>query len=203
MPDPGPQYTPAANTPGQPRNPPVPAVITGPRAASIFEIPNTAWRDTLVPASFNGAQFHCEQHSLESGRRLVEHEFPKRDLPYAEDLGHRAITWEVRGYIIAYPFDVSNSVLYQRDYREGRDALMRELLKGGPFKLQVQTLPSLTVYCERFRLTEQEKLGGYCTFDMTFREMGTIPFSIENTRTSVILRSTELRDQILARMAMT
>ncbi len=185
------------------RNPPVPGYVPGAHAAHIMEIPNTAWRDTLVPASFNGAQFHCEQHSLESGRRLVEHEFPKRDLPYAEDLGHRAITWEVRGYIIAYPFDVNNSILYQRDYRNGRDALARELLKGGPFTLQVQTLPPLIVYCERFRLTEQEKVGGYCTFDMTFREAGSYPFSLQDTRTSVLLRSTELRDQILARMAQT
>jgi prophage DNA circulation protein len=198
MPDPNPPQTPLT------RNPPSPAAaISGPRASSIFEIPNTAWRDTLVPASFNGAPFHCEQYSVESGRRLIEHEFPKRDLPYAEDMGHRAMSWEVRGYIIAFPINVRNSLLYQRDYRNARDALVRELLKGGPFTLQVQTLPSMTVYCERFRLGEQEKVGGYCTFDMTFREAGTIPFALQDSRTSILMRSTELRDQILARMAKT
>lgn len=116
-------------------------------------------------------------------------------------MGHRAITWEVRGYVIVYPYDVKDSTLYQRDYRNARDALMRELDKGGPAKLQMQTLPPLTVMCERYRVTEQEKIGGYCTFDMTFREMGTAPFALADTRTSVLLASTALRDQILQQLA--
>jgi hypothetical protein len=166
-----------------------------------MEIPNTAWRDTLVPATFNGAPFHCEQHSFESGRRIVEHEFPKRDLPYCEDMGHRAITWEVRGYVIAFPTNIEGQLLYQRDYRNARDALMRELDKGGPFALQVQTLPSLIVYCERYRVTEQEKIGGYAVFDMHFREAGAYPWVLADTRTSTLNRSSELKEQILQMLA--
>ena len=181
------------------KNPPDPASIPGPRAATIFEIPNTVWRDELVPASFNGAPFHCEQYSVESGRRLVEHEFPKRDLPYCEDMGHRAFTFDVRGYIIAYPYDADGGI-YQRDYRNGRDALIRELEKGGPFTLQMQTLPPFTVMCERYRLTEQEKFGGYCTFDMSFREAGDITTGLGNTRTSLFNTSTALRAATLAQM---
>jgi prophage DNA circulation protein len=183
------------------RNVNAPESFSGPRASSIFEIPNTVWRDTLVPASFAGMQFHCEQNSVESGRRLIVHEYPKRDQPYTEDMGHRAITWEVRGYIIAYPYDVANSVLYTRDYRNARDDLIRALNQGGPAALQMQTLPSLIVYCERYRLTETEKLGGYCVFDMTFREAGFAPFAAADTRTSLINRSTDLRNQILSQLA--
>jgi prophage DNA circulation protein len=154
-----------------------------------------------MPASFAGAQFHCEQNSVESGLRLIVHEYPKRNQPYTESMGHRAITWEVRGYIIAYPYDVDNSVLYQRDYRNARDDLIAALNQGGPAYLQMQTLPPLSVYCERYRLTETEKLGGYCTFDMTFREAGGAPFAATDTRSSLLIKSTDLRTQILSRLA--
>jgi len=203
MPDPGPEFVlvPPQTQPGQTRNPPVPGYAPGPHASQIMELPNTTWRDTLVPASFNGATFHCEQHGFESGRRLVEHEFPKRDLPYCEDMGHRAITWEVRGYVIVFPTNVAGNLLYQRDYRNARDALIRELDKGGPFPLQIQTMPALIVFCERYRVTEQEKFGGYAVFDMHFREAGAYPFVLADTRTSVLNHATDLRDQIQQMLA--
>jgi prophage DNA circulation protein len=179
------------------RPPPVPEQFGGPRASQIMELPNTLWRDELVPASFNGATFHCEQVGIESGRRIVEHEYPKRDLPYSEDMGHRAFTWEIRGYIICYPFDMAGNQLYQRDYRNARDALMKELDAGGPFTLQVQTFPPFTMICERYRVSEQEKYGGFCTFDMTFREAGTVPFAATETRTSLLNTATTMRAMIL------
>jgi prophage DNA circulation protein len=172
----------------------------GPQVSQIMELPNAQWRDELVPASFNGAEFHCEQVGIESGRRIVEHEYPKRDLPYAEDMGHRAFTWEIRGYIICYPTDVGGSELYSRDYRNARDALIAELDKGGPAALQVQTFPPFTMICERYRVSEQERFGGFCTFDMVFREAGTQPFAATETRTNLINSSTNMRDIILQRL---
>ncbi|HEX4200928.1 MAG TPA: DNA circularization N-terminal domain-containing protein [Chthoniobacterales bacterium] len=165
--------------------------------ASIFQIPNTPWRDALIPASFRGAEFHIEAHGLETGRRLVVHEFPKRDYPYTEDMGHKAISWSVRGYCIAYPVNISGSDLYQRDYRTARDALYRVLAAGLPGMLQVQTLPPMNVWCQRFRLTEEERLGGYCVFDMTFVESGVAPFALEDTSTTLINRSSALRDIVM------
>jgi prophage DNA circulation protein len=175
-----------------------PAVVSG--VGSIFDLPSP-WRDYLVPASFRGAVFHCEQHALESGLRMIEHEFPKRDLPFAENMGHRATNWSVRGYCITYPMDVSINNLYRRDYRLARDELVRQLDSGTPGLLQVQTLPSMMVWCERYRLTEEEKLGGYCVFDMTFIEAGTEPFALDSTRTALINMSTDLRQQILASLS--
>jgi prophage DNA circulation protein len=167
---------------------------------SILDIRNP-WRDNLIPASFRGARFHVEAHSLESGRRMVEHEFPKRDLPYAEDMGHKAISWSVRGYCIAYPLDVAGSDLYQRNYQIARDALYRVLADASAGVLQVQTMPPFTVWCQRFRLTEEEQKGGYCTFDMTFIEAGTEPYALEDTATALINKSQDLRNQILAQLA--
>lgn len=138
--------------------------------SGIFD-PKTPWRDALMPAAFNGAMFHCEVNSREGGRRIVVHQFPKKDLPYAEDMGRHAREFSVRGYCIVFPYD-TNVPLYQRDYRVPRDMLLSQLEAGNPGILQLPTQPPQVVVCPRFRMTEEEKFGGYCVFDMTFVEYG-------------------------------
>src|SRR5262245_53821924 len=126
---------------------------------------NSAWRYNLLPASFRGAHFHVESGSKESGRRIVTHEFPKKELPYSEDMGRRAYEFSVRGYIISYPFDTDSSdpgyELQLRDYRIARDALDQELVRGEPGILQLPTLAPMLVVCPRYRLSEEERFGGY------------------------------------------
>jgi len=79
--------------------------------ASIFDLRYgrqhlpSPWRSSLLPASFMGARFHCDTNTIESGRRFVEHEFPKKELPYAEDMGRRAKSFSLRGYIIVFPYE--------------------------------------------------------------------------------------------------
>ena len=49
---------------------------------------------------------------MEGGRRIVMHEFPKKDIGYPEDMGRRARRFSVRGYIINLPRrDVRAAVL--------------------------------------------------------------------------------------------
>src|SRR6201993_402703 len=109
---------------------------------TIFELtPGVpSWRDDWVRATYNGAPFHCEANSRESGRRIVEHEFPKKELPYAEDMGRHAREFTIRGYCIVFPYD-SELTLYQRDYRIPRDALIAQLETEGPGVLQLPTQP--------------------------------------------------------------
>jgi hypothetical protein len=107
---------------------------------------------------------------------MVEHEFPKKMLPYAESMGHKAITWSVRGYFATFPFDSQDNVLNTTDYTRGRDELALALDSNNPGWLQIHTMPPLYCYCQRWRLTESEKQGGYCTFDMEFIEYGLQPF---------------------------
>ena len=164
---------------------------------TIFDIPNTKWRDELLPASFRGAQFHIDTGGIESGRRIVTHEFPKKELPWAEDMGRRAVTCEVRGYCIAYPFDVDRTGLYQRDYRVARNALRVELDKGTPGVLQLPTLPPITVVCPRYRLTEESKAGGFCTFDMSFVELGEAPLQyVPNAAMNLQVMSSNMKDRM-------
>jgi prophage DNA circulation protein len=162
----------------------------------ITEIPNTPWRDALMPASYRGAQFHVEAASQENGRRIVMHQFPKRDIPYAEDMGREAFTFTVRAYCIAYPFNTDQR-LYQRDYRISRNALIEQLEQEGMGDLQLPLLPSMKVVVQKYRVTEEQKTGGYCTFDITFAEAGKALPPFEDTRGKVIDASGKLKLQTI------
>ena len=85
----------------------------------------------MLPASFNGARSPLREHRRESGRRIVEHQFPKKDLPYAEDMGRSAREFTVRGYCIVFPFDTGDG-LRTIDYTVVRDLLIAALEAEGP-----------------------------------------------------------------------
>jgi prophage DNA circulation protein len=169
--------------------------------SSMFDLPS-AWRGDMMPASFMGARFHCEMNSRESGRRIVEHEFPKKDLPYAEDMGRHAREFTIRGYCIVFMYD-TDTPLWQRDYRVPRDLLIAALEKEGPGILQLPTQPPQMVVCPRYRLTEEERFGGYCVFDMTFQEYGLDPQQIGTASTGILVAgaSQTLRDEVMRVLA--
>jgi prophage DNA circulation protein len=141
---------------------------------------HVAWRREWMPARFRDAYFHVEIGAKENGRRIIVHEFPKKEYPYAEDMGRKAIEFSVTGYVICFPFDsdsaAQNASLYQRDYRIARDKLIRELEREGPGELQLPTLPLMNVVCSRYRVQERRQLGGYAEFEMLFYEKGKKPF---------------------------
>lgn len=138
------------------------------------------WRSRLRPASFRGVRFHVDSAVRDSGRRIVSHEFPKRDLGYAEDMGRRAREFTIRAYLIVYPHenpndDPAEAVLKKRNYIPQRDVLIRALEVEGPAELELPLLGRLIVVCQRYRITEETKYGGYCVFDLTFIEYGQAP----------------------------
>jgi prophage DNA circulation protein len=118
------------------------------------------WKLNLTPASFRGAQFHVEQGERSGGRRDLVHEFPKRDIPYSEDLGRRALRFTVRGYIVGptYTFD--------------RDALISALEQEGPGTLILPTSAAQQVEVDHYAVIERRERGGMCEFEMTFTEAG-------------------------------
>jgi hypothetical protein len=165
--------------------------------ATIRDI-HTPWRDALLPAMFDGVPFFCDTGVRETGRRAVVHEYPKRDTPYAEDMGRRAVQYSVRGYVISYVRDAGLNLvtpdasvqpvggfaasLYMRDYRIARDLLQARLDEPGEGVLQLPNMGraafgdvlTLTAVCSGYRMTEEDRLGGFCVFDMTFVEFGLI-----------------------------
>jgi prophage DNA circulation protein len=148
------------------------------KATKILELESgKAWRDKWMPAKFRGARFHVETAVRESGRRVVNHEFPKRDVPYAEDMGRRAREFTVRGYIIVYPKDIGGegNELKKKNYIQARDKLIEALEEDGPAALQLPLLGYMKVACTKYRVTEESRTGGYCVFDMSFTEFGQAP----------------------------
>jgi prophage DNA circulation protein len=148
--------------------------------ATIRDLPSL-WRRDLRTASFRNAEFHVEVTGQENGRRIVTHEFAKKEEPYSEDMGRQAMKFSLRGYCICYPIrpedeQQNRSLLYRRDYRLARDALLIELETEGPGRLVLPTLPSMLVVNTGYRLTEEQRTGGYCVFDMQFTELGQKPF---------------------------
>jgi len=158
------------------------------------------WRARLLPAHFDNRMFHVESGGVECGRAIVMHEFPKRDIPYAEDMGKRAIEISVRGYIIQYPQETTIP-LYKRDYTEARDRLRERLDIGGAASLQLPMLAPMVVTCSRYRLTEEERYGGYCVFDMSFVEQGAHPFTpVVDPTEALVRKSQELRENVLSQI---
>lgn len=171
------------------------------------------WRDNMLPAKFRDAPFFVEANSTEGGRRIVQHQYPKKDTPYAEDMGRLAKTITVRAYCISYPYDAGTDQwpLFMRDYRLARDILQARLDEGqyGGLQLPYSDSPyakgqnsQITVACERYRMTEDERFGGYCTFDITFVEAGAIPNTPAiSTGQAVLNGITAMRNQVMAQLA--
>lgn len=136
---------------------------------------NKPW--AIRQASFRGALFYVEVGGKASGRRIVEHEYPKRDDPYAEDMGRRAKRFAITAYIIQSPF-LPNYTLY-------RDRLIRELETEGSGTLVLPTLPPETVVVDTYSVTERRERGGMCEFEIIFFEAGTPVHAIEDTSTRV------------------
>ena len=99
-------------------------------------------------------------HRREGGQRAVTHEFPKKDLPYTETMGRRAMGFSIRGYFITFPFNTGQP-LYQRDYRVPRDNLINVLDAGRPGVLQLPTQAPMWVVCTQYRVAEEQKAGGF------------------------------------------
>jgi prophage DNA circulation protein len=169
------------------------------------------WRDALLPANFDGCFFHVEAGSKENGRRIVVHEFPKKDTPYAEDMGKRAIEFSVRAYCIQYPLDAASGdpvpgderFLYMRDYRIARNLLRDRLEREGSGTLQLPSLPPMRVVCPRYRLSEEERLGGYCVFDIQFVEFGAPPAGPQiSTRDRLLQQAAAMELQTMRNLAL-
>jgi prophage DNA circulation protein len=172
--------------------------------ATIRDLPS-GWRDQLMPADFDGNPFHVESGAIQNGRRIVLHEFPKKDLPYAEDMGRSAFTFTIIGYCIQYPMDLQ-APLYLRDYRVARDLLAARLSQGGPGLLQLPTateaMPPMYVVCTRHELREERERGGMCMFTMNFTEVGLPPFGPTPDAQAQMMQSMNaLRSEVLRMMS--
>lgn len=157
------------------------------------------WRQRLRLASFKRQPFYVDQQGRSSGRRTVVHEYPKRDLPYAEDMGRHALRYQMTGYLIQAPLNPRdpNKNIYlagmPRDYDVARDNLEAVLMNPSPGPLldpynprlqiagaQMYGNLSLPLYgtfpllfmCDKYTIIESREKGGFCQLEMSFVEAG-------------------------------
>jgi prophage DNA circulation protein len=135
--------------------------------SAISDIRNP-WRDRYQTASFRGAMFHVETEQRHGGHRAVVHEYPKRNMPYAEDMGRAAVRFAVQGYLIG------------PNYLDLKDALINALEQDGPGTLRLP-LPyqgqDMEVMVINYGITESRERGGMCGVEMDFVEAGKPGFS--------------------------
>lgn len=141
------------------------------------------WRLELRMAMFRNVPFHVESGGQTSGRRIAMHEYPKRDVPYAEDMGKRATTFEITGYLIEYDRRLG------LDYRRARNQLISALETEGPGTLIHPTLPEMQVMVTGYSVSETRERGGYCVFEMRFIEAGKPANQISLTNTSAAVQN--------------
>ena len=98
-------------------------------------------------------------------------------------------------YCIAYVYDYDT--LYQRDYRVPRDLLRAALDAGGAGYLQLPTYPAKSSPVKRYRLTEEERFGGYCVFDIMFVEQGQAPTPVRSSQQALLNAADVLSLQML------
>lgn len=118
------------------------------------------WKDNLREASFRGVSFKVGKHDLEGGRRVVKHEFPKRDKPATEDMGRKGKAFNVDAFVLG------------DDYMQARDALIRACDEEGSAELIHPYLGTLKVNCEGFSMSESVEEGRVARFSLAFCESG-------------------------------
>lgn len=118
----------------------------------------SAWIEKYQQASFRGVEFFIESANNGFGRRIVTHEFPKRDNPRNEDLGRKAREFSFDAYVIG------------DDYFQHRNDLIKALETPGPGQLVHPYLGVFSVVCQSSRSTETNAEGRVCRFDLQFIE---------------------------------
>jgi len=148
---------------------------------SIRDIHNE-FRDNLVPASFRGAVFHVETSSRASGRRTVVHQYPKRNLPYSEDMGREAVRWQFTGYLILGDKGIGGGFL-------GSIANLIGALEADEAGMLIHpTLGEMFCMCERYSYSDKRTAGGYVEFDMQFIEAGVAAMSMAFSNSGAMLQ---------------
>jgi prophage DNA circulation protein len=123
-------------------------------------LPDQPWRRFEGNASFRGVAFHVDTRTRASGRRIAMHEYPKRDIPYAEDMGRRARKFPITGYLIG------------PDYLTQKNRLIEVFEAEGPGLFQHPALGSINAVVDSYTVLESRERGGMCNIEVQFCEAG-------------------------------
>jgi prophage DNA circulation protein len=135
------------------------------------------WRQNLQPASYNSVPFGVTGTSTSTGRRVVSHEFPGRDLPYVEDLGAKATAYSIDAYVVG------------ADYMSKRSALVAALTAQGPGTLIHPYLGKMRVQVDDVSWEETCADGGLAVIHLTFRQTANVVYPTSATNQAAAVSS--------------
>ncbi|MDN7814916.1 DNA circularization protein [Burkholderia vietnamiensis] len=131
--------------------------------------------DQLRPASFGGKAFVSLAAEGTFGRRNALHEYPKRDDPWAEDMGRAARRFQVTGYLVG------------DDVIEQRDILIQIVEQENGAELVHPTYGRRQVNVMEFRVIERWDKARYFELQFDFVESGNRIFpTADNATTSLV-----------------
>jgi len=123
------------------------------------------WKAGLRNASFRGVQFHVVDRDFESGRRIHNHEYPKRNSNFPEDMGKSTREFSVEAYVIG------------DDYMNRRNRLVAACEQEGPGSYVDHWGITQKVVCTKIKLGESSEEGRMCRFRLDFIEAGSGNFA--------------------------
>ena len=150
-----------------------------------------SWRDRLVGddvgmASFRGAPFSVRSHEYQSGRRVQDHQFPNREVNYAEDLGRATASFRVVGFVVGEDYDLA------------RNRLIKALNEPGPGILSHPWLGRINVSAREFTVREDAESQRMCTVEMAFIEAGAALYPSEGPDESGFLQGLATETRVAA-----
>ena len=138
--------------------------------------------------------FFVDTENRASGRRVAVHQYPKRNAPYAEDMGRQAFRITVQGYLIGSPgLQLDNNVTRNEvDYLTLKDNLIDALEADGPgllrLPLQYKML-DVTVMVQSYTVTESRERGGMASVEMEFIEYGDPAYRTNISTNAEVMKS--------------
>jgi len=118
------------------------------------------FKDELRQGSFRGVKFFTDTSTKTLGRRAVQHEIPKRDLPFTDDNGRVAETYELEGHILG------------DDYFTQKKELEKIFTKEGPGELIHPYYGAVFVQVGTVTIQESNLSGFIAKFSAKFLEAG-------------------------------
>lgn len=118
------------------------------------------WLATLWAASYKGVPFFIDRDDESGSRRIVVHEFPKRDDPFLEDLGEGARYFEGTAYTAGDSADIA------------AQGLTSVFASEGPGLLVLPTHGPILARCLTFSRERSKDRHGYIAFKVRFCREG-------------------------------
>lgn len=132
----------------------------------------STWKDKLQICSFRNVKFLVNSHNATFGRRILVNEFPNSDDNENQDLGKKARSFSIEGFIVANGYYKESDPRYicGEDYFSHRDKLIQEAEKSGSGTLVHPYLGRMQVNCQYVTINENINERGIAKLSFQFVE---------------------------------